>query len=102
MNADQYNAYKATVESFFEREGIQNLFSDAEQYEEGCIEPHFSWVPCEVCRRRYGGDRYYCSGYNPTTREVQTYDNVCTDCYYYAEYGQLDDETMLQIARSVR
>jgi hypothetical protein len=59
-------------------------------------EPWFSWRPCECCRRSLGGNREHATGYNPTTKEIQEYD-VCEDCIYYAEYGQLDDMTMDEI-----
>jgi len=42
------------------------------------------------------GDRYHCSGYCPESKEVYFYD-VCCDCLYYAEYGQLDDVTMMDM-----
>jgi hypothetical protein len=35
-----------------------------------------------------------------TTQEIQTYEFICTDCIYYAECGQLDDTTMLEIENS--
>ena len=86
-----YDEYKARVESFFEREGINNL-TIASNFEN--CEPYFSWENCECCNRHLGGDRYDCSGYNPETDEIYEY-SVCVDCLYYNEYGQLDDMTML-------
>ena len=83
-----YKEYQQRVEAFFEREGIANLTSDGESY--------FSWHDCECCHRDLGGNRYDCTGYNFTDRNIYEY-SVCTDCLYYAEYGQLDDQTMLGI-----
>jgi len=59
-------------------------------------ESYFSWKPCECCGSHLGGDRVDCNGYNPETQEIYEY-SVCIDCEYYAEYGQLDDMTMLEI-----
>lgn len=90
-NAHDYAEYQARFSDFMESEGIQNLSSGEEL--------GFSWRPCEVCHRSLGGERYQASGYNPTTREVQEY-QICSDCMYYAEYGQLDDMTMMKIEDS--
>jgi len=97
MNKQEYKEYEEAVADFFQGEGINCLSADPDHYEEGCIEPHFSWSPCDCCCRPEGGDRTYCCGYNPTTKEVQDGYSICNDCYYYAEYGRLDDTTMLDI-----
>lgn len=93
MTKREYAEYQQAVADFFEREGIANLSSTSS-------EPFFSWSPCECCGRPEGGDREEASGYNPKTQEVQNYDCICTDCIYYAEYGQLDDTTMQEIEDS--
>lgn len=90
-NQKDYDEYKKRVEDFFTREGINSL-SVSENFQN--CEPYFSWADCDCCNRPLGGNRYDCDGYNPTTREITTY-SVCMDCAYYAEYGQLDDMTML-------
>jgi len=90
----EYEKYKKSVEGFFKREGISNLSQI--QDKDGYCEPHFSGVPCECCGGMLGGDRYDCNSYNPKTKGIQEY-TVCTDCVYYAEYGQLDDMTMSEI-----
>lgn len=111
-----YAEYERRVAGFMEREGIRNLspgyiacpechaeWGDDDRCpnghgcRDGWNEPHFSWTRCDCCDRDLGGDREHCTGYNPTTREIQEYDNICTDCVYYAEYGRLDDSTMLRI-----
>ena len=97
QSAEDYAQYQADVAEFFKREGLANLAYDADKYPEGCVEPHFSWSPCDCCGRQLGGDRVDCSGYNPTTNEVQDDYQVCPDCIYYVEYGRLDDTTMLRI-----
>ena len=58
-------------------------------------EPFFSWRPCEVCQTRLGGNRIDASGYSRTGVIYEFV--ICTDCEYYAEYGQLDDMTMMDM-----
>lgn len=94
MTAKEYAEYESTVATFFEREGVTNLSTVTD--EDGNSEPWFSWGSCDCCRTRFGGNRYNANGFNPTTKEVQEY-VVCEDCIYYAEYGQLDDMTMLDM-----
>ena len=60
-------------------------------------EPFFSWSSCDCCNRPLSGDREHASGCNRDTGEVQEYSGVCQDCLYYAEYGKLDDMTMLNV-----
>lgn len=91
MARQEYKDYKQNVANFFEKEGITNLSTVSE---EGNCEPFFSWSSCECCGTHLGGDRYECNGYNPETKEIQEYSSICQDCVYYAEYSQLDDETM--------
>lgn len=91
MTKHEYEQYQKAVADFFEREGIRNLSSDSE------VETFFSWKRCDCCLRPEAGDRAFASGYNPKTEEVQDEYEVCFDCVYYAEYGQLDDDTMWEI-----
>ena len=93
MTKADYAEYEQAVAEFFEREGIANLSSTSS-------ESFFSWGSCQCCGSGLGGDREEANGFNPNTQEVQTYGCICTDCIYYAEYGQLDDTTMLQIENS--
>lgn len=95
MTLKDYAAYEAAVAAFFKREGLNCLTADSTEDEPN--EPHFSRSPCDVCRRPLGGNREYCSGYNPTTKKIQDGYSVCEDCIYYNEYGQLDDQTMLDM-----
>lgn len=88
MTKTEYANYQKRVEAFFKREGITSLTADGE--------PWFSSRACECCRRALAGDRYDASGYNPTTDDIEEY-TVCGDCVYYAEHGQLDDLTMLDL-----
>lgn len=89
MTKREYAAYERDVAAFFQAEGITNLSPVQD-------EPFFSTYMCECCLRPLAGDRYKASGFNPTTEEITTYE-VCTDCIYYVSYGQLDDETMLDM-----
>ena len=106
MTKTEYAEYEADVAKFFKREGIHNLSTASEEdietgkcrwcNEEVYIDWYFSWRHCECCGSNLGGDRQHVSGYNPKTEEVSCYE-VCIDCYYYAEYGQLDDMTMMDM-----
>ena len=115
MNKTEYAEYEAAVADFFQREGLANLstghyqcpeckveFDDAGicpkcKADRECMnEPYFSWQPCDCCGSHLGGDREFATGYNPTTTEVQEY-SICSDCAYYAEYGRLDDTTMMEV-----
>ncbi len=89
-NQKDYDEYKARVKDFFERENL-NVMSDSGK------EAFFQSSACECCGRSLGGDRYEVEGLTnskPYGAEIFEYD-VCTDCLYYNEYGQLDDMTML-------
>lgn len=91
MNGAEYADYQERVKEFFEEEGIRNL--SLEEDENGNSESWFSMNPCDCCGRPLGGDRFNASGWNPETKEVQKYE-VCWDCIYMAEYGELEGEPM--------
>lgn len=100
MDKQEYAEYEQAVKDFFEREGInclsqQPIDPDAEEFEYN-PDSYFSNSSCDCCGG-LPGDRRDCSGYNPTTKEVQSDYSICPDCEYYAEYGCLDDTTMLDI-----
>lgn len=42
----------------------------------------FSWQPCDCCSSKLGGDRTH-----------SNYGEVCDDCVYFNEYGDLGCET---------
>lgn len=96
MTKKEYQQYRTRVAEFFSH-GLNNLSAKSD---EGTIEPYFSWRPCQCCGTSEGGNRYECDGYNGTTGEVEEYDCVCGDCVYFAEYGRLDDTTMIEIKNS--
>ncbi len=100
MNKQEYAEYENSVKCFVEREGInclsqQPIDPDADEYEYE-TDSYFSWRPCDCCGG-LAGDRSDCSGYNPTTKEVQSDYSICPDCEYYAEHGRLDDMQMDEI-----
>lgn len=92
MTKRQYADYQASVAAFMHN-GLTNLSS------KGTAEPFFSWTRCQCCKRPGAGMREECNGYNTITNEIEEYDCICEDCVYYAEYGQLDDMTMLSIEK---
>lgn len=120
MNKKEYQEYKEAVAHTFKEDGITNLthgyltcpncnfdfFQDAVDIETvkcGCgstkaelDEPSFSWRSCECCGSIFSGDRYHATGYSPKADGIIEYE-ICEDCLYYAEYGRLDDMTMLEI-----
>jgi len=105
MTRTEYVEYKKAVADFMEKEGITNLTSESGDEHDCPIcgglvdgDEHFSWTRCDCCDRNLGGSRYHATGYNPTTKEGQCYE-ICTDCVYYGEYGQLDDMTMLEVEK---
>jgi len=62
---------------------------------EECCEEHFSWRACEVCGSHLGGNRYPVHSVD-ANGDILHWD-ACTDCVYYLERGQLDDQTMLDM-----
>ena len=65
--------------------------------------PHlgFSWSPCELCGSTLGGDRYEVGGWTyPEGGDHNTIlvtCEVCTDCYHWMEYGDLDDQSLIDL-----
>ena len=102
MKRKEYTEYEQAVVDFFEREGINCLSQkyDTDGYAE---EDEFSWHQCECCGTTLGGRRHTMTGFVPALEpgqnpaypngkgaEVLEYE-VCSDCWYYIEAGQLDD-----------
>ena len=92
MNRKEYDSFTAAFTSFMEREELTNLSPTDQQWE-----TFFTWRPCECCGRPQGGDRVECSGWSSTKKDIMGPYDVCADCVHYAEYGQLDDLTMLDL-----
>lgn len=97
MTKAEYDDYVARVKAFYGANigDYNNSFSTIEYGDE----TFFSWSPCECCKRPLGGDRYEVSICVADSTEILTSLAICTDCYYYSHYGQLDDMTMLEVAQ---
>ncbi|KKM74876.1 hypothetical protein LCGC14_1395940 [marine sediment metagenome] len=128
LTAADYAAYEKAVDRFFTDEKVENLSTghlycpdcgsaddqehidkflesekcpDCETSRNCWDEPSFSWTRCDCCDRDLGGDRYHATGYNRQADQIQEY-SICVDCMYYAEYGRLDDQAMLDIEDNER
>jgi hypothetical protein len=95
MNKNEYKEYQSRVINFFDTIGIVNL--SVIQIGEETTEPYFSWRPCDCCGSRLGGMRVDANGYNPTAECVMGPFSICLDCEFYSEYGELDNQTMLDM-----
>ena len=93
MNAIEYKEYEQAVKLFCDTENIVTLDAITDNGNDETKEPYFSSVYCECCKSHLAGDRLDCIAYNEKDHKVYNY-TVCLDCYYYFEYGQLDDMTM--------
>ena len=64
------------------------------------VEPEaFSSRPCEICGTPLAGQRHLMVRIHP--RDPNQNYSGCDDCQNYIEYGQLDDQTMLDIDKEV-
>lgn len=79
---DYQDRFAAGMAGFDYLVGISNTF--------------WSWSMCELCCRPDGGQREDAIAVNVATGERLRL-AVCEDCIYYAEYGRLDDSTMMEI-----
>ena len=91
MDKKQYQIYCEKAHKFFKDNNCHHLsiIEDKEAY--------FSHLNCDCCKRNLGGDRYDCNSFDYSTREITGPFSICIDCFYFAEYGQLDDMTMMEI-----
>lgn len=102
MTKQEYKAFEQSFNEFMDREGINCLSTvdgecrDCGEDQGEYSEPSFSWSSCDCCGSSLGGDRYHVAGYNKEHDAIFCYD-VCPDCLYYSAYGQLDDQTMLDM-----
>ncbi len=90
--AAEAGGYHAGYEAFGRPHCVRVEILSEEPDESG---PEFSHLPCDVCDRHLGGDRHPYALHNRGADLVAV--DICSDCRYYAEYGQLDDMTMLEI-----
>ena len=91
---EDYKLYEDHVQDFLKSEGINSLSAICD--EDNDYEEYFSWKRCDCCNRNLGGNRIDCNAWCEASKEINEY-SVCIDCFYYAEYGQLDDTTMMNI-----
>ena len=91
-----YKEYEESVADFVEGTGCE-IFSTSPNYEEGCVEPHFSWSACQCCGSLLGGDRYDMVACNPGSDPTLIEFRACSDCLFYLTYDQLDDMTMMNV-----
>ena len=88
MDREEYRAFEDAVRSFYEREEIAQLGAAIN------TDPFFSHKNCECCRRDIAGDRHTVPAITKNCDiDDLTYD-ICVDCFYYINYGKLDDMTM--------
>jgi len=106
MTKQEYTEYEFAVANFMAREGIKYLATGylvcpicGLEFEGYCScgavaidESFFSWQPCECCGTTLGGSREHATALNLVGKICEY--TICTDCAYYAEYGELDDTTM--------
>lgn len=92
MTRKEYARYVKSFGAFFKREGVKVMsVKDPE------ASPYFSWLNCECCGRSQGGDRYEMSVVFENGKDTDITYAICPDCYYFNEYGQLDDMTMMDL-----
>ena len=60
-------------------------------------EPSFSRSSCTACGSTLGGDRHVAHG---IVNDTIFHFDICGNCWYYHEYGRLDDTTMEKIENS--
>lgn len=68
------------VDDFMKKEGINCLTTRD-------LDPHFNHNDCDCCGS-LPGNRYKCSGYNPTTQQIQDGYSICPECLFIANYGE--------------
>lgn len=96
MTKQDYETFKKNFNSFFECENVELMASAAPE-----SEPFFSWQACDCCGSNLGGNRETYVAIekvgipNPRKFEIE----ICSDCVYFNEYGQLDDQTMLDMEK---
>jgi hypothetical protein len=92
---EKYKAYQDRVDEFFRLEDLKLLVEkDLE------ADAAFSWEPCECCKRPQGGLRHTMIGVTNTNTRFEY--QVCPDCLYYNEYGELDDTSMMEVRGEIK
>jgi len=95
MTKQKYQDYCKKVERFFKDNDLNNLTRKHDEETEESAEEYFSWQSCDCCGTTLGGNRIEADGYSEKNGIMEF--EICTDCEYFAEYGRLDDMTMMDI-----
>lgn len=96
MKATEYQQFCQNIEKFHSE---NNLRPGCNGPENGESEPFFSWRRCGCCQSVLGGNRtkYSFAAHNGEIIKEE----ICDDCVYFLAYGRLDDQTMMEIEKSV-
>jgi len=76
----------------------EHEFEIAVENQDVLDEGSFSNSYCDICGSMLGGDKFIAHGINKDEELVHL--EICVDCMYYNEYGQLDDMTMDRISKN--
>ncbi len=93
MNKQEYKLYEESIERFNKAEKLKMLSMKKDK--NGECEEGFSWYWCDMCSRNLGGNRTVHLGLTKNDDIIEY--ELCDDCLYYNEYGQLNDMTMMDM-----
>lgn len=107
LNKKNYAWYEQNFKRFMEDRGLTNLSHESGEHGDhhctccgkhvGYNEGHFYAWGCDCCGSWQGGTLlFHANGWSEKHKEAMCF-RACADCLYYAEYGRLDDQTMLDI-----
>lgn len=88
QTTEDYNKFRRNFALFVSAFRLSHISTGSENT--------FSWDSCDCCQDDGGGARYELHAHQDGNSEIVTF-SVCPDCLYYANYGRLDDVTMLRI-----
>jgi hypothetical protein len=104
MTYAEYVHYCESFNAFMEKEGMCNLSTspykcpechkDSGQFSP---EPDHTCRPCNCCDRSTG-ELWNANGWSGRDQEIKEF-RICRDCEYFAEYGRLDDMTMMEVEK---
>lgn len=99
---EDYQEYKRRVHQFLEKERIETLNPITDENGGMWLGTEFTHTPCDCCSRSLAGARIEANAYSRKRGVIVGSFYVCHDCIYFLEYGQLDDQTMLDIEKHER
>jgi MoaA/NifB/PqqE/SkfB family radical SAM enzyme len=116
MTYAEYVRYCESFNAFMEKEGMCNLSTSPYKCPECDVqfdcgecpechkdsgqfapEPDHTCRPCDCCDRSTG-ELWDANGWSEQDQEIKEV-RVCRDCEYFAEYGVLDDQTMMEVEK---